>query len=158
MKDKIIRAKVANPPNLRPKRQLKGMTRCGKMCTACPYIKEGKEIDKFKVTSTWKINKPVNCETKNIVYLIECRKCFERYIGESKRSLKDRLADHRGYVNNQHINIVTGSHFNKPGHDLSHLTIRIIEKQKFENDLYRKEREKYFINTFNTHYQGMNRH
>ena len=157
LKDKIIRAKVADPPNLRPKRQTNGMKRCGKMCSACPYIKEGKDIDKFKGTEKWKINKPVNCETRNIVYLIECLKCNKRYIGESKRALKDRLADHRGYVSNEYTNIVTGSHFNQPVHALSHLSITIIEKQKNENEIYRKEREKYFIDKFNTHYKGLNR-
>ena len=133
------------------------MKRCGKTCSACPYIKEGKAIDKFKGTEKWKINKPVNCETRNIVYLIECLKCSKRYIGESKRALKDRLADHRGYVSNEYTNIVMGSHFNQPGHALSHLSITIIEKQKNENEIYRKEREKYFIDKFNTHYKGLNR-
>ena len=99
----------------------------------------------------------MSCKTENIVYMIECLKCFERYIGESKRSLKDRLADHRGYVDNEKTNIVTGAHFNKPGHNLSHLSITIIEKRKYrQKDLYRKERERYFINMFNTHYKGMN--
>ena len=79
------------------------------------------------------------------------------FIGESKRALKYRLADHRGYVNNQHIDKATGAHFNQPGHDLSNLTVTIIEKQRTENETYRKEREKYFINKFNTNYQGMNK-
>ena len=132
------------------------MKRCGKMCTACPYIKEGRNI-KINQKETWKINKNVNCETPNIVYLIECQKCKERYIGESKRPLKYRLADHRGYVSNLHTDKATGAHFNLPGHDLSHLTITIIEKQKNENDIYRKERERYFINKYNTYYKGMNK-
>ena len=135
-----------------------GMRQCGKMCTACPYIKGGKQIQMDKHT-TWKINKNLNCETQNIIYLIECLKCKERYIGETKRSLKDRLADHRGYVQNQKLDIVTGAHFNQPGHSLSHLSITIIEKQKYkQSDIYRKERERYFINKFNTHYKGMNTH
>ena len=31
-----------------------------------------------------------------------------KYIGESKRQLKDRLADHRGYIVNQDITKATG--------------------------------------------------
>ena len=106
---------------------------------------------------TWKINKNVNCLTENIVYLIECTKCKEKYIGESERSLKCRLADHRGYVDNGLINTATGSHFNQPGHSLSNLSITIIEKQKNKSGIYRKERERYFINMFNSYYKGMNK-
>ena len=156
IKDSIIRAKVAMEPNMRPKRKNPGMKKCGNWCTACPYIKEGTSI-KIDNKKTWKVNKNVNCSTNNIVYLIECTKCSERYIGESERSLKSRLADHRGYVNNMHIDTATGAHFNTPGHSLSHLSITIIEKQKNTSELYRKEREKYFINKFNTFYRGMNK-
>ena len=156
LKDNLIRAKVANPPALRSKRKNPGMKNCGKMCTACPFVKQGRHINN-KQNPIWKINKNVNCETSNIIYLIECTKCKERYIGETKRSLRARLADHRGYVNNQRVDVATGAHFNKPGHGLSNLSITIIEKQKNENDQYRKEREKYFINKFNTHYKGMNK-
>ena len=35
----LIRAKVADPPNLRPKSNIRGMVKCGKGCTACPFIK-----------------------------------------------------------------------------------------------------------------------
>ena len=79
-----------------------------------------------------------------------------RYVGESKRPLKQRLADHRGYVNCDNINTATGAHFLQPGHSLSHLQITIIEKLKNQSDIYRKEREKYFINMFNSYYKGMN--
>ena len=119
-------------------------------------MKEGKSV-KIDNSTTWKINKNVNCLTTNIVYLIECTKCKERYIGESERALKSRLADHRGYVKNYHFDTATGAHFSKSGHDLSHLSITILEQIKNKNETYRKEREKYFINKFNTFYKGMNK-
>ena len=89
--------------------------------------------------------------------MIECKKCKERYIGESKRALKYRLADHRGYVNREYLATATGAHFNKPGHDLSHLMVTILEQVKSKDDIYRKEREKYLINKFNTYYKGLNK-
>ena len=66
-----------------------------------------------------------------------------KYIGETKRILKFRLADHRGYINNQDESKATGEHFNSPGHSLSDLSIIALVKKN--DDLYRKEREKYFI-------------
>ena len=91
--------------------------------------------------------------------MIECNKenCKLKYIGESERSMKDRLGEHKGYINNNKWKQPTGYHFNMPGHTIANLTITILEKVKKENILYRKEREKYLIRKFNTYYSGMNR-
>ena len=144
IKDFLIRAKI--PPNKfsRPKRHMFGMRKCGKQCTACPFIRECKEV-KSKENFKWKINNYVTCDTYNIIYLIQCNKesCMLQYIGESGRSLKLRLADHRGYINNEHMNQPTGAHFNLPGHSISNMNISIIEKVKMKDSAYRKEREKY---------------
>ena len=80
-----------------------------------------------------------------------------KYVGETKRIIKFRLADHRGYVNTQDLTKATGHHFNSPGHSLSDLSITVLEKVRSDDDLYRKEREKYFIRKFNTFYKGLNR-
>ena len=157
LRQHLVRAKIADPPILRPKRELRGMAKCGQGCTACPYILEGRNIKNNGLT--WRINRKVDCNSYNIVYLIECDKdkCKKRYIGESKRSLKYRLADHRGYVLNQYIDKVTGAHFNTAGHSLSNLKITILEQVKKRDTEYRKQREKYFIRKFNTINIGLNK-
>ena len=65
-----------------------------------------------------------------------------KYIGETKRMLKFRLADHRGYINNQDETQATGKHFNSPGHSLADLSITVLEKVKKSDDLYIKERKR----------------
>ena len=40
--DVLIRAKVHKIPRRHQEKQLKGLKKCGKMCTGCPYVKEGK--------------------------------------------------------------------------------------------------------------------
>ena len=80
-----------------------------------------------------------------------------RYIGETRRILKFRLAEHRGYVTSEDVSKATGEHFNTPGHSVSDISIVILEKVRSTDDLYRKEREKYFIRKFNTFYKGLNR-
>ena len=156
IKEFLVRAKVP-PRNTKTKRTLKGMKKCNKPCQACPFILEGKEIkgDKFD----WKITTPANCQTKNVVYMIECNKenCKQRYIGESKRTIGDRLSDHKGYVNSIFPTKATGIHFNKPGHNLANIKITIVEKLKKDDGAYRKERERFLINKFNTYYRGINR-
>ena len=87
----------------------------------------------------------MDCNISNCVYFIECKKekCNMKYVGETKRILKLRLGDHRGYVDNLD--------------ESQDLSIIILEKVRFSDDLYRKEREKYFIRKLNTYYKGLNR-
>ena len=47
--------------------------------------------------------------------MIECNKCNEIYIGETKQKLKERLDEHRIYIRN-YVKNATVEHFNMPGH------------------------------------------
>ena len=40
---------------------------------------------------------------------------------------------------------------------MANMKFSIIEKVKTYDQLYRKEREKFHINQFNTHYKGLNK-
>ena len=71
--------------------------------------------------------------------------------------LKYRLADHYVYVRSQRLDTPIVSHFNSPGHTLGDLAITVIEKSKRNNHPYRRQREEYHINRFNTYYKGMNK-
>ena len=101
----------------------------------------------------------INCNTFNAVCMIERDKdnCKLRYIGESKISIKYCIADHRGYVVNKHVYKATGAHFNLSGHSLNNMKFTILEQVKENSDSYRKERERYFINIFDTYNKGLNR-
>jgi hypothetical protein len=156
IRDFFVRAKIPSE-NTRSKRTVPGMKKCPKNCLACPYVKERKEIQttNFK----WKINQPMNCQNSNVVYMIECSidRCKMRYIGETERSMKDRLMEHLGHIRRKETNQPIGNHFNLPGHSQDNVTISILERVKVNNILYRQEREKYLIKKFNTFYSGMNK-
>ena len=97
------------------------------------------------------------CQTKNVIYMLGCKKCKAQYIGETHRTLQDRFSEHLGYVRNNHTKKVTGEHFNSKGHKQSDMMRTIIEKIHNNSSLFRKQREKMFISKFNTKYKGMNR-
>ena len=104
------------------------------------------------------MNNKYTCESYNIVYMIECEKekCKLRYIGQSKRALRYRLAEHRGYANND-VDTPTGSHFNLPGHSQANIKITVLKRVKKNDKHYREVRESYLINKFNTYYDGINK-
>ena len=104
--------------------------------------------------SEWKINQTLDCNVSNCIYLVHCKKeaCKMNYVGETKRIMKFRFAEHRGYDESQ----PTGQHFNSQGHSIADMSVLILEQVRSSDPLYRKEREKYCIRKFNTYYNGMN--
>ena len=68
-----------------------------------------------------------NCKSTNIIYLITCKKCNKQYVGETGRSLSQRITDHISYGRlKKHT--PTGLHFNLENHHISDFTIQPIEQ------------------------------
>ena len=148
----------------REKRVVNGMKKCNQAgCRTCPHVREGKTVyssaNNFKV----EIRTPVTCTTENVVYVITCnkRECkYVQYVGETGKKLKDRFSQHLGHVISTNANqnqTTTGEHFNLPGHNISNMKISIIEKCIQDSAIYRKVRESFFINKFETKHNGLNK-
>ena len=101
LRDMLIKSKIPAPIPTHPRRDMKGMGTCGKACTACHYAQKRKTV-KINKKTEWKIERKVNCNTFNCIYMIQCNKdnCNKRYIGQTGRLLKFRIADRRGYIQN----------------------------------------------------------
>ena len=148
----------------REKRCVKGMKKCNlPNCPSCPHIRESKVVyssaNNFRVT----ISTPVSCSTKNLVYVITCDKkeCkHKQYIGETGKQLKERFKQHLDCVRSQNENLnktAVAEHFNLPGHSVANMKVSVIENCKQESTMYRKCRESFFINKFETKHLGLNR-
>ena len=103
------------------------------------------------------INVAADCETENSVYLLECAKCLDQYVGTTQHPLKERFKQHKGYVTQNLQDKATGFHFNQPGHSTSDMRITIIEKVFSKDVILREQREQYYINKFEAKSRGMNR-
>ena len=121
------------------------------------YCKRKNREGLYASTYTHDIESAVNCLSCNIIYCITCLHCNMQYIGETEKSLAIRFGQHKGYVQNRKFAQATGSHFNQRGHCLSDMQVTIVEKIHSKDPNYRKEREKMYINIFNTGYKGMNK-
>ena len=78
LRDKLIRARIPDPSRMRSKRLIPGMKP--------------------------EINGTFNCKTRNVVYCITCEKCKLQYIGQTTRSLDERVREHIGYIRNLYTN------------------------------------------------------
>ena len=103
-------------PNFRQKKKKNILVRT--TCLICPFNLETKEVRSEEFV--WRIENKVKCKSNNIVYMLVCTKdrCKQkenrqmRYLGETERTLKDRICEHVGYINtknskNQQVNIST---------------------------------------------------
>ena len=68
LREKLIRAKVPPPPdpNTRPKRDCKGMKKCGN-CSTCDFVQEGKVVKSTMTTAVATINAAGNCRTSRVI-------------------------------------------------------------------------------------------
>ena len=91
--------------------------------------------------------------------MIICRKdnCQEKYIGETENDLRTRITQHRGYINNKQTKKAAGFHFNLPGHSVSDMQVTVLEKVKYNDEAYRKQRETLLISRLDTYSNGLNR-
>ena len=126
-------------------------------CAICPFVQESHSAKATATNFKMNINCSVDCSTRNIIYLLGCRKCPQQYIGETERSLKERFSEHKGYVNTKNMTKATGIHFNEKGHKISDMQISILEKVFNQDPQFRKQRERMYIQKFNTKYKGLNK-
>nr|XP_039263152.1 uncharacterized protein LOC120339139 [Styela clava] len=154
LRDRLVRAKLQ--PVISQKVQ-SGFYKCNrKACTTCKYSEETK-ISTGNVTGVHiNINERISCKSKNVIYLINCKKCGMQYIGETGRSLKYRITEHLRSITKRKYDLVVGEHFNKLGHSISDFSVSGIKKL-FRDQGYRQTVEAYYINKFGTlEPQGLN--
>ena len=67
-----------------------------KNCITCRYITDGRTNYTFSATGEMRtIHDHIDCNSKNLIYMIHCLCCNKQYVGEMKRRLKDRFNEHR---------------------------------------------------------------
>ena len=163
LRDILVKAKLPtittpNNTSLPP-----GSFRCGQDCATCPYITNGlTHYTFFSTGATRQIKSHITCNTKNLIYMIQCNRCHLQYIGETKRRLKDRFNEHRRSVDKTNIQskpTTVAEHFlSHPNHyhtDMQLIPLEIIHSSR---DSIRKARESFLIDlgrTLEPH--GMNR-
>ena len=61
LRDKLIRARIPDPPRLRPKRLIPGTKPCDLNCPTCPYIEHRTIIQSSNTSKKIEINGTFNC-------------------------------------------------------------------------------------------------
>lgn len=124
---------------------------CGKRrCECCLYMKSASDFSSKYTLTEFTITGLLTCQSTNIVYLIECKRCEEQYIGETSKSLKIRLGNHLSNIRCFKDTSVA-EHFNQFDHD-GNLDVTVTpilqipdQGSKTKDTLTRKKYETFFI-------------
>ena len=88
LKDTLVRAKL-QPQD----RELvpKGSFKCsGKRCQICPIIQEGCSFSNANDSRSFKnFSGAYDCNSTNVVYMLQCTCCNKKYVGSTKNFVKD---------------------------------------------------------------------
>ena len=144
------------PPNLRDllvraaygqvRETYKGNDQCQQpRCKTCAHIKMGTTFRSTTTGQRFRVRATADCRTRNVVYLIECKKCAIQYVGETDNALRVRLTGHRSDINHHRTDRPVAQHFTLPDHSIKDLTIMVIEKIHREDINHRKRRESHWI-------------
>ena len=81
--------KTELPDSAREQRRLKGVKKCNTSnCNTCPFVQETQTVISSASDFSVQVNKPLSCDSSNVVYFITCDKssCENvQYIGETGR-------------------------------------------------------------------------
>ncbi|KAI8495640.1 hypothetical protein Bbelb_266120 [Branchiostoma belcheri] len=165
IKDMLVRARISKENrNFFLKFVPSGSFPCEKnRCTNCAFVKKANNFKSHRTGKCYAIRTHINCQSKNIVYLIQCKKCGVQYVGETKQTLANRLNGHRSAINTcTKKDTPVSAHFNQTHHSMGDLEILGIEKLCYtgNEDLTRQrrlQRESYWIHQLRTlHPDGLN--
>jgi len=127
---------------------VKGFFPCSNKCSLC--INHG-QITKFLSFSggAKMIFQFLTCSSKNLIYVIECQKCFQKYVGETSRSLKKRMSEHLSNIRLKYETPV-GEHFNQADHCITDVKFFALVSNPSWSEVKRKTVENKWIDKLQT--------
>ena len=122
------------------------ISRCGRSnCGLCKYIIIG---EKFKTKSghTLNVRVSMNCEVKNVVYVLICNGCQEEYVGETNE-LRKRITVHRQHIRDPSVRkLKVSEHIDRCASTEPKFKVFPAFKMKTDGVADRRLREKQIIN------------
>ena len=124
-------------------RPMNGAFKCNKpRCGICNILKEGDSYT-FQDRKTFHIRRHLTCESQNVVYVLECERCHENYIGSTTLQLTKRITLHRSQIKNeqyrtlfvsQHLsNCSNGNFFVLPIFQAKNENLLLLEEERLIN-------------------------
>jgi len=163
IKDHIVRARLPKPATSQRPHVEEFPCLSPRTCRYCPRITQATRIRSHTTGIKYRIRTESNCNSNNLIYCIECKKCQKQYVGQTYRTLKERMKGHFGDIGKTDPETTVGIHFNLPDHNgINDISIYVLEFLHFprlylEYKPHREKVELKWIYRLNTWFpQGLN--
>ena len=137
LRDRLVHSDIRTTSSLPP-----GFSKCGSKrgCNVCKYSHNTDIFQSNNTNETYKITNHISCKSKNIIYMITCKRCNKQYVGETKTELRLRFNNHLSTIRRKTDQPVA-IHFNQDAHTIEDVEITgIIRINKPEDALRKKTR------------------
>jgi hypothetical protein len=152
LRDILVHSRMNNPY------QENGLFKCNKKgCSLCPFVADSNKFNDSHGNKTYQTKGHFTCNSDHVIYILECKKCKKAYVGQTSKTIRERIYRHtydirRGILNNTAVS----RHFNQPDHNINLVSIKIICSGS-RNIVTRLANEESWIKTLMTyHPDGIN--
>ena len=93
---------------------------CGKPCSYCELLEnsKGETFQSISTGKVYKIRQKMDCETKNVIYLVTCNRHSKQGVGNTKW-IKKRISNYRNHHRTKVNTCGITEHFLEPGHNFN---------------------------------------
>ena len=103
-----------------------GSQKCNKAnCLTCTHIGET-QVVKDSSNKLVYLKENLDCKTKGVIYMIQCKNCGIKYVGQTSMTLHQRITQHRSDINKGKGSQIA-KHFNDNCPDIDHLSVVPLE-------------------------------
>lgn len=117
-------------------------------CDVCNYLVEGDRFSSNVTGASYTINHQLDCNARNVVYLINCKVCGLQYVGSTTTKFRLRFNNHKSRLRahskmspaNKETDDLIYKHFFSDGHQgLQDLNVQLIDRVNKKENLIDKE-------------------
>ena len=146
LRDLLVHSDIRTTTQLPP-----GFSKCGSTrgCNVCKYSRNTNNFQSNNTNNIYRITNHISCKSKNIIYIINCKRCNKQYVGETKTELRLRFNNHLSSIR-RNIDQPVAIHFNEESHTIEDVEIIGIIKIMKQDDALRKKLESIWIKKLQT--------
>ena len=143
--------------DIRPaEKKASSTSECGS-CILCKNICKNPTVTNTKKKITVELKDGGNCKTKNVIYVVRCKKCDLLYVGHTGNDLGNRFGKHRYDIKKRPDNNELAEHF-QTGHALEDMAISILQSGITSDEERELLEEKWICRLQALQPHGLNKH
>ena len=135
LKDLLVKSALTPSTSRKPL-----CTLCNKpRCSTCPHINTTREVINHTNQRSFRVATTSNCQTHDVVYLIQCQKCHIQYIGQTSNSIHVQFQQHLRDVKQNNQFKAVSQHYTSQGHTAINAKLTVVDRANALNTRLRLE-------------------